>query len=84
MSENRPVICEDCGATFTEKWRWEPSLPSHNCTERATRRREATAPTPQPSPARWVTQPGDDRRHHAGADCPCTPTVWPGGAVDHR
>lgn len=43
-----------------------------------------TAPTPQPSPARWVTQPGDDRQHQSGTDCPCTPIVWPGGAVDHR
>ena len=38
MSANRPVVCEDCGATFTERWRWEPSLPPHNCTERAARR----------------------------------------------
>jgi hypothetical protein len=36
-----------------------------------------------PTPARWVTLPGD-QQHTTGPDCPCRPVVWPSGAVDHR
>ena len=36
-----PVRCEDCGTRFPERYRWEPSLPPHNCTQRAERRMTA-------------------------------------------
>ena len=34
--------------------------------------------------ARWVTQPGDDRQHTAGPDCPCGPVDRGNGVWDHR
>ena len=38
---------------------------------------------PHPTPARWVTLPGD-QQHTSSPDCPCQPVTHPSGAVDHR
>ena len=43
MSEVKTVECMDCGTRFPERYNWEPSLPPHNCTARAERRRAKAA-----------------------------------------